>query len=109
MKLLGPVPTVWDETKVLDGQVGKYVLIARQSGNTWYIGAMTNWDERSLTVDLSFLPRKNYTAEIWQDGINADRHASDFKMLQKEVSRSDKLQIKLAPGGGWVARLTPRK
>lgn len=108
MEFLGPVPTVWDETIVLDAKVGEYVLIARQSGKEWYIGAMTNWDARTLTVDLSFLTKKKYTAHIWKDGINADRYASDFKAYKKKVSQSDKLEIKLAPGGGWAARLTPR-
>lgn len=108
MKFLGPVPTVWDQTVVLDAKIGEYVLIARQSGDEWYVGAMTNSQPRELKVDLSFLPKKKYTASIWQDGVNADRYASDFKTLQQDVNGSDTLTIKLAPGGGWVGRLIPQ-
>ncbi|RPI22315.1 MAG: glycoside hydrolase family 97 protein [Acidobacteria bacterium] len=101
MDFLSKVPTVWDETRVLDGKIGDYVVIARRSGQDWYIGAMTDWDERSLTVDLNFLA--GYTADIWQDGVNANRWASDYKRAQQQVT--GKMEIKMAPGGGWVARV----
>ena len=63
---------------------------------------------RKLTVDFSFLDDKNYTAQIWQDGINADRNGNDFKMITQEVNKNTKLEISLAPGGGWVARVFPK-
>jgi alpha-glucosidase len=103
MEFLGPVPSVWDETIVLDAKVSDYVLLARRSGDTWYIGAMTDWTARDLEVDLSFLGDGKYIAEIWKDGINADRYAEDFVMTEMSVTSNDKLQVHLAPGGGFVA------
>lgn len=105
LDFLARVPTVWDATKVLDAKVGEYVLIARRNGNEWYIGAMTNWTPREFTVNLSFLEDVEYSIEIYQDGINADRNAMDYKKVVRSVTKHEKLSIHLAPGGGWVARL----
>ena len=101
LDLLAKVPSVWDETRVLDGKVGDYVVIARRNGRDWYIGAMTDWTPRTLTIDLGFL--NGQTAEIWQDGVNANRWASDYKRSRQQIT--GKMEIKLAPGGGWVARV----
>jgi alpha-glucosidase len=104
MKFLSVVPTVWDTTIVLQGKVGEYVAIARRSGEAWYIGAMTNWDARELQLDLSFLPKgKTYDAVIYEDGINADRYAADYKMKEQKLASGQRLQVNLAPGGGWAA------
>ncbi|MEN7550828.1 glycoside hydrolase family 97 protein [Rapidithrix thailandica] len=106
MEFLSAVPVVWDATKVLDAKVGNYVLITRQHGEEWYMGAMTNWTARDLEVDFSFLPEgETYQMDIYQDGINADRNAQDYKKTRKTVTKNSKLNIHLAPGGGWVARL----
>lgn len=99
------VPTIFDETVPLDGKVGEYVAIARKKGDTWYVGAMTNWTPRELTIDLSFLGTGNYEAVIFKDGINADRDATDYKTEVIKVSSADKLKINLALGGGWAARI----
>ncbi len=106
MEFLKKVPTVWDKTHVLDAKVGEYLLIARRSGESWFVGAMTNWSSRTLKLDLSFLPEGNYSMQLWRDGINADRHASDFKQENRKVSGNSTLEINLAPGGGWVAIIT---
>ena len=107
MEFLGPVPTVWDETKVLDAKMGEYVLVARRSGKDWYVGAMTNWTGRDLEVDVSFLPAGTFSMDSYQDGVNADRFASDYKRTKSKVTSSQKLKITLAPGGGWAARIRP--
>jgi len=107
MEFLAAVPTVWDETKVLDGKIADYVLVARRSGKEWYIGAMSDWTPRELDVDFSFLPEGTFRMQWYEDGVNADRMAGDYKMKSSEVSKSTKLKIKLAPGGGWAARLVP--
>lgn len=99
------VPTVFDETVPLDGKVGEYVAIARRKGNTWYVGAMTNWTPRELTIDLSFLGVGAFDADIFKDGINASRDATDYKREVIKVSSADKLKINMAPGGGWAARI----
>jgi len=105
MEFLAAVPSVWDDTKVLAGKVSDYIAIARRSGDTWYVGAMTDWDERTLDLDLNFLGEGNYTMKIWKDGINADKYAADFAQEELEVSKNSKMKVKMAPGGGWVAIL----
>lgn len=107
MEFLGPVPSVWDETKVLDGKIAEYVVVARRSGRDWYVGAMTNWTPREIDIDLSFLPNGKYSMEAYQDGVNAGRNASDYKQVKSQVDKSTKLKLKLAPGGGWAARIHP--
>jgi alpha-glucosidase len=107
MDFLSTVPVTWDSTVVLQAKVGDYIALARKGPDgDWYIGAMTDWTPRDLTLDLSFLGNGHWTMDSWQDGINADRNAQDFKRIQGQpVSASQKLNIHLAPGGGWVARI----
>lgn len=108
MEFLSAVPTEWDETKVLDARISDYVLIARRSGNEWYIGAITDWSARDLDLDLSFLPAGNFLLDEYRDGINADRYAEDYKRVKQTVTKATKLHLKLAEGGGWVARVRPQ-
>jgi alpha-glucosidase len=107
MEFLAPVPSEWDDTKVLDGKIAQYVAVARRSGKDWYVGAMTNWSPRELEIDFSFLPEGHFTLQAYEDGVNADRMGSDYKMMKSQVHRGTKLKIKLAPGGGWAGRITP--
>lgn len=104
-RFIATIPTVWDETKALDGEVAKYVAIARRHGDVWYVGALTNWDKREITLDLSFLGEGNYKAEIFKDGINADRVARDYKKEIIDVPADRKLTVKMAPGGGYAAKI----
>jgi len=106
-RFISKIPTVWDETKVLKAKIGEVVAIARRNGNDWYIGAMSNMDPRSIQVDFSFLPEGKYKVQIFQDGKNAHRYASDYKTLNGFVSKDDLFTVELAPGGGWAAILTP--
>jgi alpha-glucosidase len=101
------VPSVWDDTKVLTGKISEYVAVARRSGRDWYVGAMTDWTPRDLEIDFSFLPEGNFQMESFEDGVNADRQASDYKMTKTQVNKTMKLKVKLAPGGGWAARIVP--
>ncbi|MFL6211786.1 MAG: glycoside hydrolase family 97 protein [Pyrinomonadaceae bacterium] len=107
MEFLAAVPTQWDETKVLAAKLGDYVLVARRSGRDWYVGAMTDWTARELEVDCSFLPAGRFRLEAYQDGVNAERFGSDYKKVISSVDRTTRLKIKLAAGGGWVARTRP--
>ncbi len=102
LQFLADVPTVWDTTTVLAAQIAEYILLARKSGAKWYLGAMTNWSARDLTVDFSFLDDKTYHLQIYQDGVNADRNAMDYRKSEMTISRRDRLNIHLAPGGGWI-------
>lgn len=99
------IPTTFDETVALDGKVAEYVSIARRKGDTWFAGAMTDWTPRELSIDFSFLGDGNYKAEIFKDGINSDRDATDYKKESVIIKKGDKLTFKLMNGGGWVARL----
>ncbi len=107
MEFLGPVPTVWDETRVLDAKLGEYVVVARRNGKDWYVGAMTNWTARDLEVDLSFLGSGKYQMLSYQDGVNADRYAGDFKQTKSAIAGSGNIKIHLASGGGFAARFRP--
>jgi len=99
------VPVTFDETLALDGKVAEYVALARRKGDTWYAGAMTNWEPRELIIELSFLEEGAYNAVIFRDGINADRQASDYVGETRRVSRGEEIKIQLSPGGGWACRL----
>lgn len=105
---IAQVPTTFDETIALTGTVGEYIVLARRKGNVWYVAAMTNWTPRNYTLDFSFLGKGSYQTEIFADGINADREATDYKKTVRTISASDKLEIQMAPGGGWTARITAR-
>ena len=101
-QFIASVPTTWDETIVLDGKVGEYLVIARRKDFRWYVGAITNWEERDFTLDLSVLP--NFGAksgQIFRDGVNANRVAKDYVAEQIQVM-ANKVQVHLAKGGGVV-------
>ena len=105
MEFLAAVPTVWDETRVLDAKMSQYVLLARRNGSDWYVGAITDWTPRDLEIDFSFLPDGNFTLDSYEDGVNADRNASDYRKTTKQINRTTKMKIHLAPGGGFAARI----
>jgi len=101
-RFIASVPTVWDETIALDGKVGEYLVIARRKGSHWYVGAITNWEERDLVIDLSKLP--NFSAKsghVFRDGVNANRAARDYTSETIQVM-GDKVKVHLAKGGGSV-------
>ncbi len=106
MEFLSTVPTVWDETIVLEAKVSDYLLIARRNGDNWYIGGMTDWDSRDLDLNLSFLQEgKKYNMTIYQDGVNADKNAIDFKQSKLVVDNTFNKEIHLAKGGGLAVML----
>ncbi len=96
-------PTVWDETVPVCGKIGEYVAIARRSGSTWYVGALTGWDARDLTIDLGFIGGGRMT--VFKDGVNADRSAQDYSKVCETLPADGKISIHMAPGGGWAARI----
>ena len=103
-EFIAEFPTVWDETVPLLGEIGEYVAVARRSGETWYVGALTNWNARELSLDLNFIGGGQMT--VFQDGINADRAARDYKKTSARIPADGIVKIKMAPGGGWVAKIT---
>jgi alpha-glucosidase len=105
MEFLSVVPSVWDTTIVLSAKIADHILIARKKGDEWFVGGMTNGGPKDLKVDFSFLGTGNHKIDIWQDGINANRYASDYKKISTDISAKDTMKIHLAPGGGWAARI----
>ncbi len=103
---ISQIPTVWDETKPIEGAVGDYIVMARRSHDEWFLGALTDEHKREFSVALDFLANGRYQVEIFQDGINANKWAEDYKIVSKVVTNSDSLSLNLAPGGGFAARFT---
>ena len=106
-RFLFAIPVEWDEIRPLDGKVGDYVAVARRNGSDWYVGAITDWTPRNLVLELDFLDEgREYTMEFFRDGINADMSANDYKREISKVRKGDKIDTDMAPGGGWVARIS---
>ena len=105
-KFIAECPETWDESLGVNGEIGKYITLARRSGNAWYVGALTNWDERDITLDLSFLGEGEWTLDIFEDGPNAQKAARDYVHTTATVPADRKITAHLAPGGGWVAKIT---
>ena len=103
LEFIADIPTVWDETRGLCGKVGEYISMARRSGDIWYVGGMTDWNARELTLDLSFLPEGDHEIVLYRDGANAYRAASDYKKETIKLPADGKLTVRLAPGGGFAA------
>jgi len=106
-EFLTKIPVEWDETRLLDGKIGMYTVLARRSGKNWFVGAITNWNKCDLNLKTDFLAPGRYKLEAIIDGINADKRAEDYRKIEKVFSAGDIIRINLAPGGGWVARIIP--
>jgi alpha-glucosidase len=104
---ISKIPTTFDSTVALDGIVGEYVAISRKKNDVWFVGVLNNWNERDIPLDFSFLGKGDYEAEIFKDGINADRDATDYKKEIKRVNALTKMDIHLSNGGGWTAIIKP--
>lgn len=102
---IAQVPTVWDETVVLDGKMGEYIITARRKGDTWFVGGLNNWDARDVEVDLFFLSSGSHKAVLFKDGVNAHRTARDYKREEVSVSSAQPLKVHLAPGGGFTLQI----
>lgn len=102
---LTSIPTVWAETKALEGKLGEYITMARQDAEgNWYAGGLAGWAGRDLTLDLSFLGEGAYTAVLFRDGVNANRNGNDYKRVEMQVTAADKLDIRIASGGGFAVK-----
>ncbi|MDP8243349.1 MAG: glycoside hydrolase family 97 protein [Candidatus Hinthialibacter antarcticus] len=106
MDFLSAVPTVWDETVALEGRIGELALLARRSGDEWYVGGLAGNESQDVQLDLSFLGKGKYTADIYRDGANAHRNGADFVRESKQVNQDSVLKIQMAPGGGLAIRIT---
>ena len=105
-RFLTKIPVEWDQIVPITGKVGDYVALARRHGNEWFVAAITDWTPRDLVLDFNFLPEnKEFTVELFRDGINADIRANDYKKETRKVKKGDRITVSLASGGGWVARI----
>jgi alpha-glucosidase len=105
MELLGSIPTTWDETKILAGKVGEYIVTARRKGEHWYIAALNNNTPRDITLQFDFLNKGNFRTTICKDGLNAHNYAADYELMEKMFKTNDTATIHLASGGGFLLRL----
>lgn len=96
------IPTVFNSTRVLDGKIGESIITLREKDGKYYIGGITNWDERNSDVALNFLPEGKWKAKIYKDGVNADVTATDHVIETIEVDSSTVLNLHMAPGGGFA-------
>ncbi|WP_026327253.1 glycoside hydrolase family 97 protein [Proteiniphilum acetatigenes] len=108
MEFLATVPVTFDHTRVLDAEIGEYIVTAKQNGNNWFIGGMTNWKARDAVIDFSFLSENgSYIATIYRDGKNANLYAEQYTCEKIEVNSTDKMSIRMAQGGGFAIMVTP--
>jgi alpha-glucosidase len=98
------VPVVWDETRGLSGKIGDFAVVARRKGEVWYVGAMTDWNQREVDIPTGFLGEGGWKVNIVEDGVNADRDATDHVHRTIKIKAGETLKAKMAPGGGWTAR-----
>lgn len=108
-EFIAAVPTVWDETIAVDGEIARHITIARRSGDVWYIGALTDWEPRSFEFDLNFLPEGDFIVEVFEDGVNADRNGTDYRRRTFDLPSDRRIDAFLAAAGGWVAKITPKR
>ena len=102
---IAAIPDEWDETRVLQGEIGKYIITARRKGDIWYVGGQTNWDERTIQLPLSFLGEGYFVTTMLVDGVNANHNAEDYRLERKNLHNSETLTIRMASGGGFVLKL----
>ena len=106
LAMIASLPTVFDRTVIPQGKMGEYIVTAREKDGDWYVAGQTNWDERTLTLDFSFLEQGvRYSATIFRDGINANHNAEDYKCEHTDIDADTKLTLDLASGGGFLIKL----
>lgn len=108
IEFLKEVPTVWDDTKVLNGSVGEFITMARRMGDRWYLGSMTNSHWRSIEISLDFLGEGKWEMHYFQDAADADVYAEKLDSGVTKVSSGDMIKMEMAPGGGYAAYFTKK-
>ena len=103
---IASLPVEVDSTFIASGELGKYIVTVRKKDVNWYIGGMTNWDERDVQLDFSFLPEGvSYTAVLFKDGVNANKQAEDYRKETIRIDKDSRLTLHLASGGGFAMKL----
>jgi alpha-glucosidase len=109
MRLLGGLPTTWDETIVVEAKVADYIITARKKDSNWYIAGMTDWSARKFDLQLDFLPDGNYKAELCSDGFNAETYPADYVIRSFEIRAGQVMSVNMAAGGGFLLKLVREK
>ncbi len=104
---ISKIPTTWDESKPIEAKLGEYVVLARRSGDVWYVSGICDKNGKDVEIDLAkILPSGSYKVEILSDSVNSDKSPEDFKIEKKFVSTDEKLKVSMCQNGGFVARFT---
>ncbi|MCR5750974.1 MAG: glycoside hydrolase family 97 catalytic domain-containing protein [Kiritimatiellae bacterium] len=104
---LTKVPTVWDETRGVAGEIGKFASVARRKGGEWWLGAITNWEARELELPTDFLGEGEWKVEAFEDASDADKNAEHYVRREFTLKSGEPLKVRLASGGGFAARIVP--
>lgn len=107
MELLGSIPTVWDETRILQGKIGEYIVTARRKGNDWFVAGLNNSEARDIQLPLDFMAAGSYRITVCKDGVNAHNYGSDYTLSTTNSNKEGKEYIHLAPGGGFLLKVSP--
>src|SRR5690606_3298007 len=108
MNLLGSIPATWDETIILQGNIGEYIITARRKNNDWFIAGLNNDSARQITFHTGMVSEGNYSAIICKDGLNANSYGSDYAIVEEEYNPGKQFVIDMATGGGFLIRLTKK-
>lgn len=106
-RFISKLPVVFDETFAIDACIGDYLVIARKKGSQWFLAGLNGAEERDVEIELSFLKQLNWNAEIFMDGLNANTHAEDYRLVNKRIGNEETLKVKMAKGGGFVVIFSP--
>lgn len=107
-RYIASIPTVFDRTSILSGQIGEWIVTLREKDGKYYVGGMTSWQDRDLTVDFSFLPEGEWICSLFTDGLNADKSGEDYIVTAQTVDSDSFAKMHLAPGGGFAMIITKR-
>ena len=108
MDFISSIPVETDSTFIYSGKLGESIVTVRKKDINWYIGGMTNWDEREVTLDFSFLGEGEYEVVLFKDGINSDLVAKDYKKETMKVTNESVVNVKMFSGGGFIMKITKK-
>jgi len=108
LDMIAEIPTVWDETQAVGGEVGEFAVIARRKGDTWYVGGLSNWKERTVALNYFFLTEDTYEATILTDTEESATDGTTYEVSIEDIKPFDRREYKMAPGGGLYIKLTPK-
>lgn len=109
LNFIKPIPTSWDDSRVLLAEFGAYIVVARRKGNEWYVAGITNQQQREVTIDFSFLEKGRFKMQLMHDGANAEIVATDYKIDEQKITAGEKINLRMVRGGGFLMRLIPEE